>query len=146
MQIHAFYRIWFTVIDPVVLVFTVLVYILRPSIILETSIPSSIVPYNTMSHNPLLHQSAALYAFMAIIFGVLLRASSDIKVWKIIQFATLVVNCGLLVTMWAILKSQGRLDLSEWRDRDWFNTGFTVWVALIRIAFLGGVGVSSRDG
>jgi hypothetical protein len=143
-HIHPFYRIWFTIVDPVVLVFTVLACIFVPSTILETSVPASFASYDPLSHGPLLYQSAALYAFMAIIFGGLLRASNDLKVWRIVQFATLVVDCGLLVTMWTMLKQQERLDLGDWRSGDWFNAGFTVWVALIRVAFLGGLGVGAK--
>ncbi|KAK7179015.1 hypothetical protein DPSP01_013157 [Paraphaeosphaeria sporulosa] len=143
-HIHPFYRIWFTIVDPTTLVFTILACILSPSTMLATSVPTSFASYDPLSHGPLLYQSAALYAFMAIIFGALLRVSSDLNVWKIVQFATLVVDCALLVTLWSMLKQQNRLELAEWRGEDWFNAGFTIWVALIRFAFLGGLGVGTQ--
>jgi hypothetical protein len=145
-HIHPFYRIWFTIVDPAVLVLTILACILVPSTILETTVPASFASYDPLSHGPLLHQSAALYAFMAIIFGVLLRASNDLKIWRIVQFATLVVDVGLLITLWAMLKQQKRLDFDALVSGDWLNAGFTVWVAAIRVAFLGGLGVGTKPG
>lgn len=78
---------------------------------------------------------------------MLLRISDDLKVWRVVQFATLLVDVSLLVTMRVMLQQQGRLDMGEWRSGDWFNAGFTVWVAIIRGAFLAGFGVGdgARD-
>jgi hypothetical protein len=139
-HIHPFYHVWFTTIDPIVLFFTVLTCIFAPAMILETVLPPSIEPFNPMSHGPLLHQSAALYGFMGVIFAVLLRASPDPKVWRIVQAATLGVDLALLATMYALLKQQDRLDVKGWGAGDWFNAGFTLWVAAIRVAYLLEVG------
>lgn len=139
-HVHPFYRVWFTIIEPVVLFFTVLACIFSPATILETVLPPSIEPFSPISHGPLLHQSAALYGFMAIIFGVLLRVSPDPKIWRIVQAATLGVDLALLATMYALLKQQDRLDVAGWRGGDWFNALFTVFVAVIRVAYLRGIG------
>jgi hypothetical protein len=139
-HVHSFYRIWFTTIDPTVLFFTVLACIFSPATILETVLPPSIEAFNPLSHGPLLHQSAALYAFMGVMYAVLLRASNDLKVWRIVQGATLGVDLALLATLYALLVQQGRLDIKMWKGGDWFNMVFTVWVALIRIAYLLGIG------
>ncbi|KAF2626290.1 hypothetical protein BU25DRAFT_459434 [Macroventuria anomochaeta] len=141
-HVHSFYRTWFTTVDPIVLFFTVLTCIFSPATILETVVPRSIEPYNPLTHGPLLHQAAALYGFCGIIYGVLLRASPDPKVWRIVQAATLGVDISLLATLYNLLRLQGRTDLSTWHGGDWFNMLFTVWVALIRIAFLLEIGGS----
>lgn len=141
---HSFYRIWFTTVDPTVLFFTVLACIFSPATILETVVPPSIEAYNPLTHGPLLQQSAALYGFMGIIFGVLLRASPDPKVWKIVQAATLGVDLSLLATLYNLLRLQGRAEITTWHGGDWFNLLFTAWVALIRIAFL--LEIGERDG
>lgn len=78
---------------------------------------------------------------MAIIFAVLLRISDDLKVWKVVQGATLVVDVALLGTLWVVLGQQGRREVAGLEGGDWFNGGYTVWVAVIRMAFLSGVGV-----
>ena len=69
-----------------------------------------------------------------------MRASPDPKVWKIVQAATLGVDISLLATLYNLLRLQGRTDVGTWHGGDWFNMLFTVWVALIRIAFLLEVG------
>jgi hypothetical protein len=138
--LHSFYRIWFTTIDPTILLFTSLTCIFSPATILSTFLPPAVEAYSPLSHGPLLHQSAALYGFMGVMFAVLLRASPDPKVWRIVQTATLGVDVALLGVMYGALKQQGRLGLGMWETGDWFNAGFTIWVAVIRGAFLMGVG------
>ncbi|KAJ4993427.1 hypothetical protein SVAN01_00975 [Stagonosporopsis vannaccii] len=142
--VHTFYRIWFTTVDPTVLFFTVLTCIFSPATILETVVPPSIESYNPLTHGPLLHQAGALYGFCGIIYGVLLRVSPDPRVWRIVQAATLGVDISLLATLFNLLKLQGRTDISTWHGGDWFNMLFTVFVALIRVAYLLNVGGDSN--
>jgi|SRR5690242_1133260 len=139
-HVHSFYRIWFTTVDPTVLFFTVLTCIFSPDTVFATTFPPSIETYDPMTHGPLLHQAAALYGFLGIIFAVVLRVSPDPKVWRIVQAAVLGVDISLLATMYNILRLQDRTDVGAWRGGDWFNILFTVWVALIRVAYLLGVG------
>ncbi|PSN73280.1 hypothetical protein BS50DRAFT_616695 [Corynespora cassiicola Philippines] len=141
-NIHSFYRIWFTIVDPTVLFFTVLTCIVSPATLLGTILPPSVVPYDSLSHGILLYQIGALYAFMGIMYGVLQRATSDLRLWKIVQGATLMVDLSLIVVFYVSMVKQNKTDLSKWLPGDWFNLLFTTWVALIRVAFLGGLGVS----
>jgi hypothetical protein len=143
--VNSFYRIWFTIIDPTVLFFTVLTCIFNPAMILETVLPPSIGKYDSISHGPLLWQSAALYGFMMVMYAVLLRATSEHVVWRIVQAATLAVDLSLLGVMYALLVQQGRLDVNAWGGGEWFNIGFTVWVALIRIGYLMGIGGQTEN-
>lgn len=138
--VHTFYRIWFTIVDPAVLLLTVLTCVFSPATILESAVPPSIEPYSPVSHGPLIHQAAAVYGFMGIMFGVLLRASPDPKVWRIVQAATLGVDVALLAIVYNVLRLQGRTDIKAWTFGDWHNILLTAWVALIRVAFLAGVG------
>ncbi|KAF1845008.1 uncharacterized protein K460DRAFT_365923 [Cucurbitaria berberidis CBS 394.84] len=138
-HVHTFYRAWFTWVDPIVLFFTILACIFTPADVLNTVVPADLAPLQRF-HECLFHQSAALYAFMAIMFAVLLRASPDPKVWRVVQAATLLVDVALLATMYGALKQQGRLETTKWRGGDYFNFLFTVWVAVVRIAFLMGIG------
>ncbi|CAO2655519.1 Nn.00g043220.m01.CDS01 [Neocucurbitaria sp. VM-36] len=138
-HVHTFYRVWFTWVDPITLFFTVLGCIFAPGDALELLVPSFLSPFQPLQA-ALIHQTAALYGFMAIMFGVLLRISPDPKVWRVVQAATLFVDISLLVTMYFALKLQGRLETDKWRGIEWFNSLFTIWVAVVRIAFLMGVG------
>lgn len=110
--VHPFYRIWFTTVDPIVLVFTALACIFSSDTILETVVPREVDPSNPVSNGGLLHQAVALYAFCGIIHGVLLRVLPDPRVWKTVQAATLGVDISLLATLYNLLRLQGRTDVS----------------------------------
>jgi disulfide bond formation protein DsbB len=138
-HVNTFYRIWFTWVDPIVLLATVFACISTPQDAVEMLIPASVSPYDP-NLAVFVHQAAALYAFMGIMFAVLLRASPDPKVWRIVQGATLFVDLSLIVMTLACLKQQGRSNLEDWRGIDFFNLLFTIWVAVIRVGFLACIG------
>ncbi|KAF1831753.1 hypothetical protein BDW02DRAFT_571727 [Decorospora gaudefroyi] len=144
-DINPFYRIWFTWIDPLCLLCSVSTCFLNPAAALEMLTPPHILPFRP-EHAALIYQCGILYGFMGIILGVLLRASPDIKVWRVVEAATLTVDVALVVAQLVELGQQGRLALGEWRGIDVFNLVFTVWVAGVRGAFLGGVGERSVVG
>lgn len=50
------------------------------------------------------------------------------------------VDVALLAIMYVELGKQGRRELARLEAGDFFNLGFTVWVALVRVGFLMGVG------
>jgi hypothetical protein len=139
-HINTFYLLWFTWFDPIVIFLTVISCIATPSAIVEMAVPPSISAYDPMQA-PLMWQIAPLFGFMGIMFGVLLRASQDPKVWRIVQAATLAVDISLIVILLGALEMQGRMWVfGEWRGIERFNLGFTVAIALGRIAFLMGIG------
>jgi hypothetical protein len=139
-HINTFYLLWFTYFDPIVIFLTIISCIASPSASLEMVVPSTISPYDPMQA-PLIWHMAPLFGFMGIMFGVLLRASQDPKVWRIVQAATLAVDISLIVIMLGALEMQGRMRVfGEWRGIERFNLGFTVAIALGRIAFLMGIG------
>lgn len=98
------------------------------------------IPAIDAAHSVLLNQTAARYSFLCITFAVLLRVSSDPKVWRTVQATTLAVDVGLFVTGLVNLQEQGRLGLKTWVGFDFMGLGFTALVALIRTAFLLGIG------
>lgn len=78
-----------------------------------------------------------LWGFTGVIYGVLLRASPDLKVWRIVQAATLGVDISLLAIFYDMLRLQGRLDLRAWHSGDCLNIGFTVLVGLFSVDLMG---------
>jgi hypothetical protein len=79
-------------------------------------------------------------------FAVLLRASSEQKVWRIVQGATLGVDFALLATLYALLAQQGRLDIKLWSGMDWLYAVFPTSVTLIRIAYFLEIGGEPEGG
>jgi hypothetical protein len=139
-HINNFYRIWFTWFDPIVLGLTVYSCIFTPADALEMLVPKHVSPL-IPEQLPLMYNQAPWCAFMGIIFAVLLRASPDPTVWRIVQGATLVVDFSLMAVMAVALNMQGVLgEPQKWRSIEQFNMGFTAVIAVGRIAFLMGVG------
>jgi hypothetical protein len=139
-HINTFYLLWFTWFDPIVLFFTVLSCVFDPAGSFDMLVPSSVSPYEPLQA-PLMYQIASFVGFMGIIFAVLLRASPDPTVWRIVQGATLAVDLSLIAVMAKALEMQGKLGKwGEWRGMEKFNMLFTVAIALGRMAFLMRVG------
>lgn len=142
-KVHPVYRFWFLWLDPMILVITVYALVFRPEAMWDALIPAS--PLSTYEPNNalLFHHLAALYAFMAIILGGLLRASKDIQVWRAVVAAVLVVDIAMLAVAYASLKKQYQLRPDAMRSSDWSNVLFTGLVTAIRIFFLAGIGVQN---
>lgn len=141
-KIHVFYRFWFLWLDPAILAATVYALVFTPQVMLDAFAPPPLSAYNP-DQGFLIHQLAALYAFVAIILGGALRISKDIQVWRVIIMAVLVVDIAMLASNYATLKQQDRLSLGAMRSADWSNILFTGLVTAIRILFLAGVGVQN---
>lgn len=139
-EIHSFYHIWFKWVDPISLIPTVYGLLFTPEFMLEGLIPASMsVPDPNQAF--MFHQLAALYAFVAIILAFVLRASPDLKVWRIVMAAVLMIDVAMLASTYVSLEHQGRLEFEHWRWQDWGNVAYTGGVAIIRCAFLAGLGV-----
>jgi hypothetical protein len=139
-NIHVFYHFWFKWLDPLVLVLTVYALIFTPQVMLDAFVPPPL-----SAHNPnqgfLLHQLAAIFAFVAITLGGALRVSREIIVWRVIIAGVLLIDIAMLVSIYVNLQQQDRLSLEAMRSADWGNVLFIGLVTAIRILFLAGVGV-----
>ncbi|KAH7323264.1 hypothetical protein B0I35DRAFT_427386 [Stachybotrys elegans] len=143
VHVHKFYDIWFKWVDPLTLIPTVYATLFMPEVMLDSFIPAQMSPYNP-DHGFLFHQLAALFSFIAVVQGVVLRITGDIKVWRAVNAGILLVDISMLASLYVSLKQQDRLSLGEIRGGDWGNLFFTSLVTLIRVAFLSGVGVSDK--
>lgn len=56
-HVHSCYRVWFTIVDPIVVFITALKCVFSPAAILEKVILQSQEPYRPFSHGPLLRSS-----------------------------------------------------------------------------------------
>lgn len=141
-HVHVFYRVWFQWVDPLVLVPTIYALLFTPQVMLDAFIPPPQSAYNA-DQGFLLHQLAAMYAFVAIVLGAGLRVTNEIKVWRVIIAGILVIDIAILASVYASLDQQGRL--GNLRAADWGNILFTGLVAVIRILFLAGFGVGKEE-
>jgi hypothetical protein len=138
-KVHPCYRMWFTWVDPLSLVPTVYGILYEHNFIMDGLIPASQSVANP-DHGFLFHQLAALYGFVAFMLGGTLRATSEIKVWRVVIAGVLGIDLALLACLYVSLVHQGRLSVANMRWQDWGQLVYTGGVAIIRSLFLLGVG------
>ena len=146
-QMAPFYRFWLPTLDPIVAFTGVLANVFAQSTILNSynaSFPSTAKHVPTEAAVCLETIAGSLLATL-FLQVVLLRARwNDLTVWRCVQLSILIVDLAMLGAMSKALYAQGRLSLIEWRWEEWTNMGITGGVALIRVAFLLGIGVKGQ--
>lgn len=104
------------------------------------SAPSLAVPLGT---HVALRQLGNLYLLFTLNEALVLRATDDVRVWKALLIGLLIADFGHLFSVYPL----GRdlfWDVARWSAMDWGNLAFVYCGAGIRIAFLSGVGFSTR--
>lgn len=140
-SIPSFYRVWFTVIDPILSLFGVFGNLLTPTVILNSYSPFYASPPTTETIF-LLDTTAGFLAGLTFLQVVLLRAKpTDVTVWRALQASIVLVDIGMLAGLVRVLSAEGRADWKVWRVQEWTNMGITAAVLIIRAAFLLGVGM-----
>jgi hypothetical protein len=139
--IPAFYRHFFTTIDPLVALSGVYGNFFTPQTVSEAYIPASIAAYNPA--NFILYRiNGGDLLCVAFLMVVLLRYTKDVVIWKILEGAVLIIDLVILQGLWEMHGQQGRRFVGKggMRWEDWACVGITLTVAVIRSAFLAGVG------
>ena len=110
--------------------------------VLRAFIPGAVA---RVDHEPLLHQAAGTMVAIALLGSTLLRATNDVKLWKIYQGSVWTIDVIGLWSLYTILGGQGRLHPSAWRGEDWGCVGISVLSTLVRSLFVLGVGLRKGD-
>jgi len=87
-----------------------------------------------------LSQLANLYLFFAINEALVLRSTSDLRVWKTVLFCLLIGDLGHLYTVRG-LGPDIYWSFAKWNAIDWGNIPFVYLGATLRLAFLANVGL-----
>lgn len=142
--IPSFYRIWFTVVDPILSIAGVVGNLFAPASILNSYSPSYVSPPATETIF-LLDATAGFFAGVALLQVVLLRARpADVTVWRLVEASIILVDFAMLGGFARALRAEGRTDWSVWRIEEWTNLIILAGVAVIRTAFILGVGMGGR--
>ncbi|KAL8876535.1 MAG: hypothetical protein Q9198_005288 [Flavoplaca austrocitrina] len=143
-NIHHIYRLFFLYIEPLASVVGAYYAFLQPKEYLRLTDPSSSpivsVPLST---SIILQQLSNLYLLFALNEALVLRATSDIRVWRTLLFGLLVADIGHLYSVHG-LGSAIYWDVLRWNAIDWGNVAFVYAGAALRICFLAGLGTSSQ--
>lgn len=81
---------------------------------------------------------------IGVLHGGLLRYTTDLNVWKIVNFAVLLLDLSLLAGVGDGLAKRGVTSLEGVTSEDWANISITSFVTAVRVAFIAGVGIK-RD-
>jgi hypothetical protein len=139
--IPAFYRIFFTSIDPLIALSGAYMDFFDPATILASYFPrSSLYAKPTPPITILLTQAGGAFFMMAFLMVFMLRYTSDVKIWKMFEFGILVTDFTLFYSLYGALEGQGRLNVGAIRWEEWGTIAITGFVTVVRIAFLGGLG------
>jgi hypothetical protein len=162
--IPLFYRIFFLYIDPLICLSGIYLFFFDHASYVQNGVPSilssriSIIPNSdpitNLSLTPITHHlitALGSYSLFVLIMQILLlqQFRGDVRIWKTVQFGILVIDLGLLYGNWkaeAAYEKQG-LEGRRLQIADWLNNGILAGVAVVRGAFLagvGGVGVGDR--
>lgn len=136
--VPGFYHFFFTWFDPIVSFSGAITDFVNQDFVVNSLVPKAL--RNEESVNPnykfIFQQAGGGMFAVAFLSGALLRATNDLKVWKYVQAAILIIDIAGLYSIWDALKSQDRLQLSTWRGEDWGCVGLTSFVTVLRVAFL----------
>ncbi|KAJ0420248.1 hypothetical protein BJY00DRAFT_284569 [Aspergillus carlsbadensis] len=138
-NIPLFYRIVLLWYEPLASGLGAYLVLFQPDTYLNSFIPPSYASRNH-THDILLNQLAAAFVYVSLSQGVLLRYTSDITTWKIVNACLLGWDFILLYSLWFGLQAQGRLDFAEIRGDDLGAAVPTVGITFIRAAFCVGIG------
>lgn len=107
----------------------------------HASSPGRSVPLSTQI---VMTQLANLYLGLALLEACVLRATSDLKVWRVFLLGLLVADVGHLYSVRA-LGSHVYWRYEQWNAIDLGNVPFVYFLAITRICMLLGVGCSKSN-
>ncbi|KAL8771991.1 MAG: hypothetical protein Q9209_002656 [Squamulea sp. 1 TL-2023] len=138
------YRLSFLYIEPLVALVGAYYAFLEPQEYLRLTDPSS-SPINSipLSTSIILKQLSNLYFLFGLNEALVLRATSDLNVWRTLLFGLLVADIGHLYSVHP-LGSDIYWDIFRWNAIDWGNIAFVYAGTTIRICFLAGIGMSNK--
>jgi hypothetical protein len=138
------YRLFFLIIEPIsALVGAYYAHFGQSEYLQLTHAASAPSPIPTGT-TIVLSQLANLYFFFAINEALVLRSTSDVRVWKTVLFCLLIGDLGHLYTVHP-LGPQIYWNTTKWNAIDWGNIPFVYLGATMRLAFLADIGLGAKE-
>lgn len=144
-RIPPFYRLIFLYLEPLsIFAGAYYAHFHTPSYLHLThaaSAPGASVPTSTQV---VMTQLANLYLGLGILEATVLRATSDVKVWRAFIIGLLIADFGHL---YSVAPVGGWVYWQYWRWNiiDWGNVAVVYFLAAVRCCLLGGVGFGRED-
>ncbi|KAJ4993668.1 nadp-dependent alcohol dehydrogenase-like protein [Stagonosporopsis vannaccii] len=138
--VPAFYRLVFLYLEPVsILAGAVQACFFQPAYLALTHAASApaAVPVST---SIVLTQLANLYLGLALTEALVLRATTEYRVWRALVIVLLIADVGHLYSVLPLGFSRAFLQYWNWNAIDWGNVGWVYFLALTRLCMLFGIG------
>jgi hypothetical protein len=141
--LQAIYNFTFLWYDPIGCVWGLYLNMFHPDHFLRLYVPNA-VPDQT--HGVLHGYIGGAMISFAVIQGVLLRYTDDVKVWRIINVGMIAWDACILRGCYITLAAQGKLAPGTWGFDDRLAVGLPALVGLVRVLYVAGVGLDSGSG
>lgn len=144
-RLPAIYSAFFLIIEPISALVGAFYANFRPLEYLQLTHAASAPSYSStipLSTSIVLTQLANLYLLFAINEALVLRSTSDLRVWKTVLFGLLLADFGHLYSV-KDLGIEIYWNVLRWNKMDWGNVGFVYAGATMRLLFLAGVGLDT---
>lgn len=138
--VPAFYTLFFSYVDPLIALYGVYLNFVDPSLAVTSTSPTSTYDPKTVF---LFHQAGGLALSVAVMSALLPRFSDDLSVWKLFQFSLLLSDFAGLSGVYNALERQGRMEPAKWTGDDYGCGGTYVFITVVRLLFVLGVGFGS---
>lgn len=146
MTIPQPYRLFFLWIEPIATAVGAYYAALDQTAYMHLTLPSSTLIPVTPRESTVLYQLANLYFVFALNEALVLRATSDVKVWRVFLFGLLLADLGHLASVQGLMGWGVYWRVWEWNSMYWGNLGFVYVGAAMRSCFLMGVGFGGGGG
>lgn len=144
-QIPLYYRVFFLYVEPLfALIGAIYAGIYPTDYFALTGRPPSTPDSLPLATHVVLRQLANMYLLFTLNEALVLRVTSDIRIWRALLFNLLVADLGHLYSVWP-LGHAVYWDVLHWNEMDWGNVPFVYLGMTSRIAFLVGLGLTKRS-
>lgn len=136
------YRLFFLYIEPVATAVGAYYAALNQHAYMGMTVPSILPTTVSTRESIVLYQLANLYFVFAFNEALVLRATSDLRVWRVFLLGLLIADFGHLASV-APVGVEVYWRVWEWNSMYWGNLGFVYVGAAMRTCFLLGVGFAA---
>lgn len=139
------YRVLFLYIDPLLSTTGIIFPLFQPAFFMTSLAPRTTADIYHPKTEVVYTNLAALYFFVTFVAAVIPRISADLKVWKTLIWG--IVGCDLIM-LYGNYRHMGSELFTQpglWNSSEWTNNGILLGFGVIRVAFLMGIGIKTKE-
>ena len=130
------YRFILTWFEPAAALNGAVLCLFWPALFLQTFTTVTYRP----DHQVMFDQLAATYILFTFLEAVVLRITSELRVWKAVVFGILLCDAVHLYGAWGVMGTESFLSPATWRPEEWVNFAMLYGPGAVRVGLLFEVG------